>query len=433
MMADNYKILAQDTASSIEENSGETQANILYTVPENTQASISSISLINTAEENVEYSLGVIKAEDVESSANIESTSSINIINSQAFVMATGFGSSSLLLYSEDGITWTQTSLPIAPESSGIVFGDNKFIQVSRFSSSVSSNGLDWQLGGSLPNSLYYTEVAFGNGTFVTIPTSDFATLALYSSDGGASWNSSPLPISPNNGIAFGDNKFVVVAGGGSSAYSADGITWTVSQMPSSSNWKSIAYGDGKFVVAGGFNSAAAAYSTDGISWISTGMPYASDWDSIAYGNGKFVAVSYLGGLAYSDDGINWSAANYLDSPSSRWSSVAYGNGKFVAALDLSSNFAYSEDGVSWTLGALPADARWGVVAYGEFVNEETVTTTSTTYTLSSSQTIIPTRSIEPNVVDEIVGGITLSAGDQIRVYSESPDLIAQVYGVEIV
>jgi hypothetical protein len=203
--------------------------------------------------------------------------------------------------------------------------------------------------------------------------------------------------------------------------------------MPSSSNWKSIAYGDGKFVVAGGFNSAAAAYSTDGISWISTGMPYASDWDSIAYGNGKFVAVSYFGGFAYSDDGISWSAANYLDSPSSRWSSVAYGNGKFVAALDLSSNFAYSEDGVSWTLGALPASARWGVVAYGEFVNEETVTTTSTTYTLSSSQTIIPTRSIEPNVVDEIVGGITLSAGDQIRVYSESPDLIAQVYGVEIV
>jgi hypothetical protein len=51
---------------------------------------------------------------------------------------------------------------------------------------------------------------------------------------------------------------------------------------------------------------------------------------------------------------------------------------------------------------------------------------------LSSTQTIIPTRSIEPNVVDEIVGGITLSAGDQIRIYSESPDLIAQVYGVEI-
>lgn len=51
---------------------------------------------------------------------------------------------------------------------------------------------------------------------------------------------------------------------------------------------------------------------------------------------------------------------------------------------------------------------------------------------LSLGQIIIPTRSIEPNTVDEISGGITLSAGDQIRVYSESPDLIVQVYGVEI-
>jgi hypothetical protein len=52
--------------------------------------------------------------------------------------------------------------------------------------------------------------------------------------------------------------------------------------------------------------------------------------------------------------------------------------------------------------------------------------------TISNSQTIIPNRSIEPNQVDEIVGGITLSAGDQIRIYSESDDLIVQVYGVEI-
>ena len=53
-------------------------------------------------------------------------------------------------------------------------------------------------------------------------------------------------------------------------------------------------------------------------------------------------------------------------------------------------------------------------------------------YSISDAQIIIPTRSIEPNTVDEITGGITLSAGDQIRVYSESPDLIVQVYGVEI-
>jgi hypothetical protein len=51
---------------------------------------------------------------------------------------------------------------------------------------------------------------------------------------------------------------------------------------------------------------------------------------------------------------------------------------------------------------------------------------------ISATQTLIPTRTIEAGVVDEIVGGITLSAGDQIRTNSDSTDLIVHVYGVEL-
>lgn len=51
---------------------------------------------------------------------------------------------------------------------------------------------------------------------------------------------------------------------------------------------------------------------------------------------------------------------------------------------------------------------------------------------ISATQTIIPTRTIEPGAVDEIVGGITLSAGDQIRTDSDSTDLTVHIYGVEI-
>jgi len=69
-MADNYKILAQTTAASIEENSGENQANVVYTVPSNTQASISSISLVNTSNVAEDYYLGVVRAEDVNTSVD---------------------------------------------------------------------------------------------------------------------------------------------------------------------------------------------------------------------------------------------------------------------------------------------------------------------------------------------------------------------------
>lgn len=51
---------------------------------------------------------------------------------------------------------------------------------------------------------------------------------------------------------------------------------------------------------------------------------------------------------------------------------------------------------------------------------------------ISLAQIIVPNRSLAANAVEEITGGITLSAGDQIRVYCTSANLIVQVYGVEI-
>jgi hypothetical protein len=83
-MADNYKILAQDVAASIEEISRSNQANIIYTVPENTQAAVSSISLINSSNTNENYYLGVVKAEDVLTS--IDENNSLTISNAQTII-----------------------------------------------------------------------------------------------------------------------------------------------------------------------------------------------------------------------------------------------------------------------------------------------------------------------------------------------------------
>jgi len=56
----------------------------------------------------------------------------------------------------------------------------------------------------------------------------------------------------------------------------------------------------------------------------------------------------------------------------------------------------------------------------------------SSTPGISNTQTIIPNKTLAAGAIDEIVGGITLSAGDQIRIYSESPDITAHIYGVEL-
>ena len=151
-----------------------------------------------------------------------------------------------------------------------------------------------------------------------------------------------------------------------------------------------------KFVVVAGGNSSGsdrAAYSVDGINWSRATMPYKADWSKVCYGNGKFVAVA--GGIsvaesagvyyrklnnkaAYSEDGINWKIAALPYEAS--WIEVCYGNGKFIAIAGAVQNYdgedkfignlpvnmgAYSEDGINWKAITLPDKKYWRNICYG--------------------------------------------------------------------
>ena len=159
--------------------------------------------------------------------------------------------------------------------------------------------------------------------------------------------------------------KFVAVAANSNAAaYSADGITWTASTLPSSASWYGVTYGNGKFVAVA-YGSNTAAYSSDGITWTASALPSNTTWYSVAYGNGKFVAVAQGGtAAAYSTDGINWTAST-LPSSASLYC-VTYGNGKFVAVAYNSTAAAYSADGITWTASTLASNVGWRSVTYGE-------------------------------------------------------------------
>jgi hypothetical protein len=424
MMADTYKILAQDTAESIEENSGENQANILYTVPSNTQAAISSISLINTAEENVEYSLGVVKAEDINSSVGEVSY----FAYSNLYIAVNG--SSGAGAISTDGASWTETVLSLSAFI-GIAYGDGKFVAISYQSPLVaySTDGITWTSHFIGINEA--TAIAYGNGRFVVVGRGGSGA---YSTN-GISWSSHMIPYTDWNAIAYGSGVFVISSLSMSGlAWSTDGVSWTFTTAQSPLNWETVTYGNGKFVVLSR-QSSAIAYSTNGFAWSISYLPDISPsyWASVASGNGRFVVISngfYVGlnsVAVISTNGVDWSQQNNL--PVAGMDRIIYGNGKFIALGTVSAATASSTDGLTWTQGSdLPAASYWSSIAYGSPLQQfQTVIEL-----LSNTQTIIPTRSIEPNAVDEIVGGITLSEGDQIRIHSESPDLIAQVYGVEI-
>jgi hypothetical protein len=67
--------------------------------------------------------------------------------------------------------------------------------------------------------------------------------------------------------------EFVAVAQGSTTAaYSTDGITWTQTTMPATTDWLSVTHGNGKFVAVAQY-STTAAYSTDGIAWTQSTLP----------------------------------------------------------------------------------------------------------------------------------------------------------------
>ena len=224
-------------------------------------------------------------------------------------------------------------------------------------------------------------------------------------------------------------NRFVAVAYGSNiAAYSTDGISWIETTMPSSAYWNAVTSGGGTFVAVP-YLSSTAAYSTDGITWTASTIPY-FEWSSVTYGGGKFVAVAYDSNTgAYSTDGITWiettmpsSMSNFTD-----WNSVTYGGGKFVAIAASSSTAAYSTDGITWTASSMPSSTYWYSVTYSGLA----ILSQSVLQSLNKHIAIY-NKTIASGETHEIKGGVTLSAGDQIRVYSNSSNIITNVYGVEI-
>jgi len=134
----------------------------------------------------------------------------------------------------------------------------------------------------------------------------------------------------------------------------------------------SLTYGNGLFVAAlfGGITPNKVMTSPDGINWTIrqagtagteigwVGATFGVPTTGIYQGQGLFVAVGYAGTnrLMTSPDGINWivrASAGVLDAYS--WSNVIFANGYFVAACSNSINVAYSQDGITWVLVALPS------------------------------------------------------------------------------
>lgn len=135
----------------------------------------------------------------------------------------------------------------------------------------------NWSLttgGGNTPF------VAYGNGYYLAINST--GNTIYYTSSITNAWTSlsTTLPTSVTwSGLTFGNGIFVLIAS--SSIYSyynpnATSAYWYCSLLPSSSNWSSIVYNSNLFVMASS-STNFPAYSNDGVSWsASTNITYST-------------------------------------------------------------------------------------------------------------------------------------------------------------
>ena len=189
------------------------------------------------------------------------------------YVVVGGTAGAGIIASSSDGSSWSARTVPAAASTqyfSAVAYGSTGtglsgntstglFIAIPTFGNIpvTSTNGSTWSipqtaLGANvtLPASLAWSSIAYGNGRFVTIASN--STSIAYTINGGGSWNlatvagGAGLPgVYSWSSITYGEGQFVVVAANSNvSATSWDGINWTVQTLPATQNWSSVTFGN---------------------------------------------------------------------------------------------------------------------------------------------------------------------------------------------
>jgi len=199
-----------------------------------------------------------------------------------------------------NGQTWTTVDLPITASWTDGVYGGGKFVLVADDTNdvAVSANGTTWttatisdDTGGADSTISQWSKVVYGKGRFVAVSRNDLATAT--STNGGVTWTRND-EVLPNvdwtaASLAYGNNRFLLLAADGTTAYSFDGVTWYAGTTASAVlTYSEIKYAQGIFFAIG-LDSAAAtnqcATSEDGILWTNRVLPASQRWSALTYGD----------------------------------------------------------------------------------------------------------------------------------------------------
>jgi len=212
------------------------------------------------------------------------------------------------VLYSDNGRDWQEDLLSFVGDYNRIIDADDRFVAIAGGDDRIgfSLNGIDWE-ERPLPLKENWVDAAYdGKGKYVII--SDNSNNALYSNDGEI-WQETDIPedtvsdstgdstISSYTHIVYGKGQFLAVSSSDrATATSPDGVTWTrhnealVDKGAEFLNETAgLAYGDNRYLLLN--TDGVTLYSFDGVTW------YESDPAPLPNATTEFVSLKYYQGV----------------------------------------------------------------------------------------------------------------------------------------
>lgn len=237
---------------------------------------------------------------------------------------------SDIAIYSDNGVNWKETTLPVYGSWLGVAASPTRFVAVDLgmngttiYSSNVaiySDDGVVWK-ETTLPAAQRWSNVCYNGSVFIaTGSASDGVPMGLtaYSTDGEV-WTSRAMPIVAGSyALKSHKGRFVAVYRNCTLLYSNNGISWTRKNLPvltvDSDGWHTLATnGDTMIALPVARTQAIGIYSVDGIDWTTTLTASGGQWLCAASNGSMFVAFNTYGQTSssmYSYNGIDWTSFN---------------------------------------------------------------------------------------------------------------------------
>jgi hypothetical protein len=299
----------------------------------------------------------------------------------EAFCVAGGgSGSTQILAYSYDGLTWYESASGNSLFSGGAVYGvawnGSLWIAVGYNTDKTicianSPDGINWISSTTNPfNGEQASGIAWNGSYWVALGANTDSTVCIATSRDGMNWTPSiNNPFSGGNantsGIAWNESYWVAVGYNGDNTVcittSYDGMTWinSANNPFSGGIGFGISWNGSMWVAVGGYGSLVCiATSYDGLNWTpSTNNPFSGGLGfGIEWNGSMWVAVGYNTDntvcIATSYDGMNWTNSSNNPFDGGEASGISWNGSLWIAVgVDGSSTvyIATSIDGMTWT------------------------------------------------------------------------------------